>query len=102
MIRAKWVYKWKTDARGIVTKAKARLVAKGFAQREGVDYFETCSPTLSSSSIRLLASVACSLDLDLWHLDAEQAFVQSKLDHDVFVRLPEGCRDLSGKVVRLN
>ena len=34
--------------------------------------------------------------------DVEQAFVQSKLDEDVFVRLPKGCGSLSRKVVRLN
>ena len=36
------------------------------------------------------------------HFDVEQAFVQSKLDENVFLRLPEGCGRLSGKVVRLN
>ena len=32
VITAKWVFTWKTDADGIITKAKARLVARGFAQ----------------------------------------------------------------------
>ena len=36
------------------------------------------------------------------HFDVEQAFVQSKLDEDVFLRLPQGCSSLSGKIVRLN
>ena len=36
------------------------------------------------------------------HFDVEQAFVQSKLDEDVFMRLPRGCDRLSGNVVRLN
>ena len=41
------------------------------------------------------------LDLDdVCHL--EQAFVQSKLDEDVFLRLPRGYGRLSGKIVRLN
>ena len=34
--------------------------------------------------------------------DVEQAFVQSKLDEDVFLRLPQGCGSLSGKIMRLN
>ena len=33
---------------------------------------------------------------------SDQAFVQSHLDEDVFLRLPKGCGKLSGKVVRLN
>ena len=38
--------------------------------------------------IRLLGTIACELDLDLCHFDAEQAFVQSNLDEDVFMGCP--------------
>ena len=36
------------------------------------------------------------------HFDVDQAFVQSKLDKDVFLRLPKGYDSLSGTIVRLN
>ena len=52
--------------------------------------------------MRLLSVIACELDPDVCHFDVEQAFVQSKLDEDVFLRLPKGCCHLSGKIVRLN
>ena len=52
--------------------------------------------------MRLLSAIACEFDLDVCHFDVEQAFVQSKLDENVFMRLPRGCGRLSGKVVRLN
>ena len=52
--------------------------------------------------MRLLSAIACELDLDLCHFDVDQAFVQSPLDEDVFLRLSKGCGKLSGKVVRLN
>ena len=81
--------------------AKARLVARGFSQREGVDFFETYSPCPSVPSIRLLTAVARELGLDLCHFDAEQAFVQSELEEDLYIRLPQGCGELSGKVVKL-
>ena len=71
-------------------KAKARLVARGFSQREGIDFFETYAPTPSASCIRLLAAIANECDLDLCHFDAEQAFVQSELEEEVFLRLPQG------------
>ena len=64
-------------------RAKARLVARGFDQREGIDFFDTFSPCPSVMSIRLLAALACELDLDLCRFDAEQAFVQSDLDEVV-------------------
>ena len=52
-------------------------------------------------SIRLLTAIAYELGLDLCHFDAEQAFVQSTLDEEVYLRLPQGCGALSGKVVKL-
>ena len=94
MILAKWIFTWKSNELGEVVRAKARLVARGFRRVKGVDYFETFSPTPASSCVRLLASIACELDLYLCHFDAEQAFVQE----NVFMRLPQGCGDLSGKV----
>ena len=84
-----------------MVRAKARLVARGFGQREGIDFFDTFSPCPSVMSIRLLAVLACELDLDLCHFEAEQAFVQSDLDKVVYIRLPPGCGALYGKVVRL-
>ena len=50
----------------------------------------------------LLSAIVCELDLDVCHFDVDQAFVQSKLDEDVFLRLPRRCGRLSGKIVRLN
>ena len=102
VIDAKWVYTWKVDEQGWVVKAKSRLVARGFKQREGIDFGETFAPTVSSSCVRLLSAIACEYDLDLCHFDVDQAFVQSRLDENVFLRLPRGCGKMSGKVVRLN
>ena len=95
VIDARWVYKWKADETGKIVKAKARLVAKGFKQKHGVDYLETYS-------IRLLVALACKYDLEFLHFDIEQAFVQSELDHEVFMKLPPGCESMTGKVVRLD
>ena len=101
MVSAKWVYSWKVNELGHVVRAKAWLIARGFAQREGIDSFETFPPCPSVASIRLLAAIACEFGWDLCHFDAEQAFVQSKLDEVVFTWLPPGCNELSGKVVKL-
>ena len=95
------MYAWITNEFGQVVRAKTRLVARGFSQREGVDYLETFSPCPCVPSIRLLTAIACELGLDLCHFDAEQAFVQSTLNEEVYLRLPQGCGALSGKVVKL-
>ena len=52
--------------------------------------------------MRLLSAIACELDLGVCHFDVEQAFVQSKLDEDIFLRLPKRCGSLSGNIVRPN
>ena len=32
-------------------------------------------------------------------MDVDQAFIQAELDTEIFLRLPPGCREMSGKVV---
>ena len=84
-----------------MVKAKSRLVVRGFKQREGVDFSETFAPTVSSSCVRLLSAIACECDFDLCHFDEDQAFVQSDLEEDVFLRLPKRCGDLLSLMPRL-
>ena len=93
---------WKADECGWPTKTKARLEAQGDEQRFNIDFGELFAPTVTVSSVRLLTAMACELDLDLRHFDIEQAFVQCDLEENVFMRLPQGCGSLSGKIVRLN
>ncbi|CAM9136459.1 unnamed protein product [Discosporangium mesarthrocarpum] len=62
-IGAKWVFKWKSEEKAMVTRAKARLEAKGYSQQAGVDYFEAFCATPSASCIRLLTRLACESGL---------------------------------------
>ena len=80
----------KVDEQGWVVKAKSRLVARGFKQRVGINFGETFGPTLSSSCVRFLSAIACECGSDLCHFDVDQAFVQSHLVEDVFLRLAKG------------
>ena len=97
LIDAKWVYTWNVDDHGWVVKAESRLVVRGFKQRDGIDFSETFAPTMSSSCVHLLSAIACECDLDLCHFDIDQAFVQSALEEDVFLRLLKGCGNLLRK-----
>ena len=101
-ISAKWVYNWKATEYSWPTKTKARLVARGDQLRVYIDFVESFAPTVAVSSVLLFTAMACELDLDLCHFDIEQTFVQSDLEEKVYMRLPQGCGRLSGKVVRLN
>lgn len=102
VINSKFVLDWKVDQFGWPTKAKARLVARGDMQREYIDFGELYAPTVTSSSVRMLAALACELDLELCHFDVDQAFIRADLAEDVYLRMLEGCGPLSGKIVKLS
>ncbi|KAK9044839.1 hypothetical protein V6N11_058730 [Hibiscus sabdariffa] len=89
-IGCKLVFKKKTDMDGNVQTYKGRLVAKGFRQIHGVDYDETFSPVAMIKSIRILLAVAAFHDYEIWQMDVKTAFLNGKLEEDVYMTQPEG------------
>ncbi|CAI7739951.1 unnamed protein product [Closterium sp. NIES-54] len=69
---------------------KARYVARGFSQRQGVDYFQTFSPTPKMTTLRVLLHVAAHRDYELHSLDFSTAFLQSSLHEEILLRRPLG------------
>ncbi|CAI7773918.1 unnamed protein product, partial [Closterium sp. NIES-53] len=69
---------------------KARYVARGFSQRQGVDYFQTFSPTPKMSTLRVLLHVAAQRDYELHSLDFSTAFLQGSLHEEIWLRRPPG------------
>ena len=53
------------NADGTVARHKARPVAKGFTQQFGLVYFDTFSPTVSFSTLRLLFQLVVQYDFDI-------------------------------------
>ena len=93
VISCKWVYKTKQDAEGNIIKHKARLVARGFTQIEGIDYEETFAPTTKFVTIRIIISLATSLDWPMEQADIETAFLWSDTREDIYMEQPEGHAD---------
>lgn len=50
----RWVYKVKPETDSSQMKFRARLVARGFTQEYGINYFETFSPVVRFTSIRMI------------------------------------------------
>ncbi|CAI5955584.1 unnamed protein product [Closterium sp. NIES-64] len=69
---------------------KARYVAQGFSQREGVDFFQTFSPTPKMTTLRVLLHVAAQCDYELHSLDFSTAFLQGSLHEEIWLRRPPG------------
>ncbi|CAI7837452.1 unnamed protein product, partial [Closterium sp. NIES-53] len=69
---------------------KARYVARGFGQRQGVDYFQTFSPTLKMTTLWVLLHVAAQRDYELHSLDFSTTFLQRSLYEEIWLRRPPG------------
>ncbi|CAI7828924.1 unnamed protein product [Closterium sp. NIES-53] len=69
---------------------KSRYVARGFGQRQGVDFFQTFSPTPKMTTLRVLLHVAAQRDYDLHSLDFSTAFLQGSMHEKIWLRCPPG------------
>ena len=83
----------KLNPDGTVRKRRVRLVAKGFQQEKGVDYLETFSPVVKTSTIRLMLTIVTAKDWPIRQLDVSSAFLHGDLQEPVFMHQPEGFVD---------
>ncbi|CAI7781123.1 unnamed protein product [Closterium sp. NIES-53] len=56
----------------------------------GVDFFQTFSPTLKMTTLRVLLHVAAQRDYELYSLDFSTSFLQSSLHEEIWLRRPHG------------
>ncbi|GJY30932.1 retrovirus-related pol polyprotein from transposon TNT 1-94 [Tanacetum coccineum] len=70
VIKVKWLWINKTDAKNTVILNKSRLVAKGYSQQEGIDFEVSFTP-----------------------MDVKTAFLNGPLKEEVFISQPDGFVD---------
>ncbi|CAI5998707.1 unnamed protein product [Closterium sp. NIES-65] len=75
IVSGMWIFRVKRPP-GSPRVFKARYVARGFSQRQGVDYFQTFSPTPKMTTLRVLLHIAAQRDYELHSLDFSTAFLQ--------------------------
>ena len=104
IIGTKWIYRNKQDENGLVVRNKARLVAQGYTQVEGIDFDETFAPVARLEAIHILLTYANHHDITLCQMDVKSAFLNGKLEEEVYVAQPPGFEDPKNpdKVFRLN
>ncbi|CAI7928407.1 unnamed protein product, partial [Closterium sp. NIES-54] len=89
IVSGMWIFRVKRPP-GSPPVFKARYVARGFSQREGVDFFQTFSPTPKMTTLRVLLHIAAQRDYELHSLDFSTAFLQGSLHEEIWLRRPPG------------
>ncbi|CAI7934344.1 unnamed protein product [Closterium sp. NIES-54] len=89
IVSGMWIFRVKRPP-GSPPAFKARYVARGFSQRQGVDFFQTFSPTPKMTILRVLLHVAAQCDYELHSLDFSTAFLQGSLHEEIWLRCPPG------------
>ncbi|CAI7856368.1 unnamed protein product [Closterium sp. NIES-54] len=84
-----WIFRVKRPS-GSPPAFKARYVARGFSQRQGLDFFQTFSPTPKMTTLRVLLHVAAQRDYELHSLEFSTAFLQGSLHKEIWLRRPLG------------
>lgn len=110
-----WAFKIKRRPSGEAYKLKSRFCVKGCFQQHNIDYFDTNSPVVSWTTVRLMLILSVILKLESKQIDYRAAFVHSDIDlppdYDllsdeeksrvgVFVEMPRGFAK-EGKVLKL-
>ena len=101
-VSMRWVFALKHDSSGRIAKYKARLVARGFSQTHNQDYFETYSPVVRYTTLRIVLHLATANNWVTEVIDVVAAFLLSDLEEDVYVEFPEGCKWTEHKTAKLN
>ena len=89
----KWVFRVKYNSDGLVSRYKAKLVAKGFHQTHGINYTETFSPMVKSSTVRVILSLAVLNHWVVRKVDVNNVFLNGILIEDVYMAQPQGFVD---------
>jgi hypothetical protein len=79
---------------------RVRLVFDGSRQSAST-YDDTYSPTVRPESIRIFHVYAVEMGWDIRQYDVPQAFLQSPVDHDIFVHPPRTNIEFPGQILKL-
>ena len=88
-----FVFDAKPRKDGSLEKFKARLVADGNTQKHGVDFEHVFATVVKLTSVRIVLTIAAAHGWSLWQYDIKQAFLQSDLDEELYMRMPPHLTD---------
>ncbi|CAI7895947.1 unnamed protein product [Closterium sp. NIES-54] len=89
IVSGMWIFRVRRPP-GSPPAFKAHYVARGFSQRQGVDFFQTFSPTPKMTTLRVLLHAAAHRDYELHSLDFSTAFLQGSMHEEIWLCRPPG------------
>ncbi|GKC01154.1 putative ribonuclease H-like domain-containing protein [Tanacetum coccineum] len=92
-IGVKWIFKNKTDERGILIRNKARLVAQGYTQEEGIDYDDVFASIARIKAIGLFLAYASFMRFMVYQIDVKSTFNYRIIEEEVYVCQPPEFED---------
>ena len=93
IIGTKWIYRNNQNELGQVVRNKSHLVAQGYTQVEGIDFDETFAPVARLEAIHILPIYANHHNILLYQMDVKSAFLNGKIEEEVYVAQPPGFED---------
>ncbi len=98
---SKFVLRVKRTSSGAVERYKARLVLLGNLQRPNIDFFETYAPVVDFNVVRVILILALTQNMQIHQLDVKTAFLNGRLDEEIYMSLPDGFSHEDGRVCLL-
>ncbi len=95
VIKSTWAFRLKRSPDGTPTKYKARFCVRGDMEIKGVDYFESYSPVVQWSTVRLLLIMSIVHGMHTRQVDYVNAFAQAPLPptEQCYIEMPQGFHD---------
>jgi len=93
-----WVFRYKFDTDGFLTKYKSRLCVRGDLQRLTLQ--DTYAATLAAKVFRTMMALTAAFDLETNQYDVQNAFPHADLDETIYCECPDGFK-MSGKCLLL-
>ncbi|KAI0999804.1 hypothetical protein K3495_g8395 [Podosphaera aphanis] len=100
-VTSKWVFTVKMNSDGTVERFKVKLVARGFTQEYGVDFTETFAPTVQMATLRSFFVVVAAEDLGCRHFDIKNAFTESEIKEEIYMKAPKGIKVKNGCALKI-
>ena len=82
-----WVFKYKVDSDGYLTKYKSRLIARGDLQTTTED---TYAAIVAIQTFRAMMAMAAAFDLEIKSYDIMNAYINAELKSPIHCQLPSG------------